>query len=135
MLLLFLILFSELLCNSMFFVQNLYTNFRFAPTIEGSVCSSDNYTECFEMLCNSMNQTNPHIAYIAFVPFATMLNCTTMPSYKNTSMIVFGLNMKDKPIIIVPTKCDTVGDCFMKGCEIYNNYYTVYWILFTGQCY
>ena len=125
--------FIFLLCcqaTDVLFVQSLYTDFKFANS--ASVCNSDNYTNCFEILCEFLNQT---IAYVAFVPFSAQLDCpATIPDYKNATMIVFGLDVGPKTKIVTVAKCNTVGQCFTKGCEMYNNNHDVDWILFTGEC-
>lgn len=134
MLLLFFILITKInaFSDNVFGVMGLNTNFNIITPI--IICNDTDYS-CYSVLCNFLATKIPCISYAAFVPITTYLNCSKMPPYAKTNMIVFGVHVDDKiKIINNITKCDTIGDCLDKGCDLYNSNYNVSWYLFTGQC-
>lgn len=120
--------------DNVFGVMGLNTNFNIITPI--IICNDTDYS-CYSVLCNFLATKTPCISYAAFVPMTKYLNCSQMPPYAKTNIIVFGIHIYENNTIKIMnniTNCDTIGDCLDKGCNLYNSNYNIDWYLFTGQC-
>ena len=129
--LLFLI-FTLVNADDEFFTLGLDTNFNIVPDM-GSLCTNET---CYTELCDKLNHNDTCVSYVAYVPLAITLNCTS--NFENSKferkvdMIVFGIDQER--VLVTTNICNSVGDCLFKGCNMYNKFANMTWILYTGRC-
>lgn len=91
-------------------------------------------TSCPSTVCNILANRTLSSVGLAFVVlgFSSPVECTKLPPFLNSTMIVFILANKGK--FVSPFSCDNMGDCFTRACTLFNEDKTNIGIGFMGQC-
>ena len=113
-------------CQQGFMIIGLSTNMSIIYGSE-NICT---YDSCPKIICDVLNNTTS--AYIGLYPLGRLTSCPKLSNVFSVNMIIFILE-KSKQILI-PSTCNTMGNCLMNICNTYLSSKESYLMAFTGQC-
>ena len=96
-----------------------------------TICKYEDYS-CNKILCQMLR--NRCLAYVFLTGLSTYPICSQKPSNVPATLITFGISGNLSIVNRSLTNCNSVHECLMTGCEIYNRYYNIIWTLYTGSC-
>lgn len=124
------VLFFTVSTQNIFYTFGLDSSLDIISSTYGECSNDDN--SCIILICNMLSNSSLNITYLSFIAAPKMMECSIKTSTTKANIETMGLDINLK--IVETITCNTVEDCFYKGCQMYITNDSLIAFLFKGQC-